>query len=83
MWFGMTGTFTPASEQVKAAADAACREFAPCIRGTEELKGGEWDTGHGLYAKMLLCDQVRDREDGMMGSFSSSHSNIPPLPPPH
>eukprot|EP00967_Tisochrysis_lutea_P022780 scaffold25994_cov30-Tisochrysis_lutea.AAC.2 len=54
-WFGMC------DQAEKDAMDASCREFVPLIRacGRGELdQQEEWSTPDGLYAQMLLCDQI-------------------------
>ena len=61
MWYGMKSDFSgPASDADKAAADAACREYIDLIREAGKEGGlAEWEeTDEGLYAKMLLCDQL-------------------------
>jgi len=54
LWFGV------GSAAVKAAMDAECRERAGLIRaaGRSELNSAEWCSSDGLYAQMLLCDQL-------------------------
>eukprot|EP00040_Diaphanoeca_grandis_P004504 m.29121 g.29121 ORF g.29121 m.29121 type:complete len:258 (-) comp16043_c0_seq1:453-1226(-) len=62
MWFGfksdMSGSIS--SEDGKAI-DEECRQFAPLIHACEsgEMDAlAEWQTPNGLYAKMLLFDQL-------------------------
>jgi len=51
----------PASDEENAEGDSGCAEFSDAIRaaGTNTLPATEeWDSDHGLFAKMLLCDQL-------------------------
>lgn len=48
------------SQDESAAVDKSCRVYAELIRacGRGELVGPEWESPEGIYAQMLLCDQL-------------------------
>mmetsp|Transcript_59041 Transcript_59041/g.127721 ORF Transcript_59041/g.127721 Transcript_59041/m.127721 type:complete len:224 (-) Transcript_59041:45-716(-) len=63
LWFGRRlseAGVEKLSEEEQRAVDASCGIFAEqiraCARG--ELTGEAWESHEGLYAKMLLCDQL-------------------------
>jgi uncharacterized protein (DUF924 family) len=60
LWWGMTSSYGPLSDADKAAVDASCRVHADLIRAAAkgELTADEWQTTEGLYAQMLLTDQL-------------------------
>jgi len=66
-WWNMTPSGEPFSTEERAALDEDCRtKFAELVRacGRGELtaendeQAREWDEPHGLYAQLLLCDQL-------------------------
>jgi uncharacterized protein (DUF924 family) len=62
LWFGMNGTtYHPISVEEKNANDATCLIYADLIRSSgrgELMDKKEWITPSGLYAQMLLTDQI-------------------------
>ena len=64
LWFGVSmkvaGRMKPIDAELKGKLDAQCQPFAETIRAAArgELKGAEWETERGVYAMMVLCDQI-------------------------
>lgn len=61
LWWGMRADFSgKLSQDEKAAVDESCRAYAEVIRacGRGELVGPMWESPDGIYAQMLLCDQL-------------------------
>lgn len=61
LWWGMHADFSGRlSPDESAAVDERCRVYAELIRacGRGDLAGPEWESPDGVYAQMLLCDQL-------------------------
>mmetsp|Transcript_47372 Transcript_47372/g.76342 ORF Transcript_47372/g.76342 Transcript_47372/m.76342 type:complete len:233 (-) Transcript_47372:66-764(-) len=61
LWWGMKSDLSgPISPEEKTAIDESCQVFAEFVRkcGRGELSDPIWDTPDGLYAQVLLCDQL-------------------------
>jgi uncharacterized protein (DUF924 family) len=63
----------PLSDTEKEVIDSKCREFSELIRacGRNELHGELWDSEKGIFAQVLLCDQLtRNSFRGTAEAFS-------------
>jgi len=60
LWWGRKADNSgPLTSEEKAAVDANCQEFASLVRLAGQGKlSGDWETPTGLFAQMLLCDQL-------------------------
>ena len=61
LWWGMKADFSgPISQQEREQLDSSCRDFEALIEaaGSATLTDPEWCTPEGLYAQMLLTDQL-------------------------
>jgi uncharacterized protein (DUF924 family) len=63
LWWGMNpATWQPLTAEEQAAQDASCKQFAELVRAAGKGKLDEdpaWSgTAEGLYAQLLLCDQL-------------------------
>ncbi|GMI39730.1 hypothetical protein TrCOL_g3309 [Triparma columacea] len=61
LWFGMNSDYTPASSSLRSSLDSSCKTFSPLIRHFGKSlppPSPVWETPLGLYARMILCDQM-------------------------
>ena len=61
LWWGMKPDFSgPVTPGEKEANDNRAKQFSDLIRacGRGELTDASWQSADGLYAQMLLCDQL-------------------------
>jgi uncharacterized protein (DUF924 family) len=63
LWFGFKSDFSrPLNQEEQLAVDNSAKQFIPLIRtcGLGKIRSNDtlWNTDSGLYAQMLLCDQL-------------------------
>jgi hypothetical protein len=64
LWWGMRPDMSaPLDASAAATEDARCQAFSKLIHragrgGMQHEQEGNWDSADGLYATMLLCDQL-------------------------
>ena len=83
LWFGVhmttAGRMKPIDKAHSLKLDESCRPFVETIRAAArgELSGVQWKTERGLYAKMLLCDQLsRNCFRGTKEAFAADKAGL-------